>query len=253
MSKPTVIVTGASGALGAATAIRLAEMGADVVITARRPAPLQQTAAQVQNAGARVLSVVGDLTEAATINTLVEQTVTTFGKLDAIVNNAGILAIQPIANETLATWRNVFEVNVLTALALTQAALPHLRETKGRVVNVSSGAAVKGYPTWGAYGASKAAMNHLTMTLASEEPNIIPIAVRPGVVDTDMQALIREQGVGVMPPEQHARFVNLHRDGDLIPPETSGQSLAALALFMPDDWRGRFVSWNDDDVRGLIP
>lgn len=248
----TVIVTGASGALGAATARQLARWGANVVITGRRADALETVAEGIRADGGRVHVIAGDLTQAETVGALVEGTLAQFGAIDALVNNAGVLAIETLADGSLETWRWVFEVNVVSVLALTQSALPYLRERRGRVVNVSSGAGVKGYEAWGAYGASKAAMNHLTMTLANEEPHIAPIAVRPGVVDTAMQAQIREQGGGIMPPQNHARFVGLHRDGDLIPPERPAASLAALALDMPDALRGQFVSWNDAPLLTLV-
>ena len=73
-----------------------------------------------------------------------------------------------------------------------KAAIPELRKTRGRILLTSSGGAIAGYATWGAYGSSKAAMNHLALTLNTEEPDITSIAIRPGVVDTEMQRELRE-------------------------------------------------------------
>ena len=78
------------------------------------------------------------------------------------------------------------------------------------------------------------------------------IALRPGVVDTAMQVVIRETGAGGMPPEEHARFLRYHRDGELIPPDVVGRATAVLALHAPGEWSGSFLRWNDDQVQALV-
>lgn len=100
-----------------------------------------------------------------------------------------------------------------------QAALPALRESNGRIVMISSGAAVHSYSTWGAYGASKAAINHLAMTLAAEEPGVTTLSIRPGVVDTGMQQDIREKHHKVMDENDRKKFLELKQEGKLLRPE----------------------------------
>lgn len=123
-----------------------------------------------------------------------------------------------------------------------QACLPSLRESSGSIILTSSGAATGAYPTWGAYGASKAAMNHLAMTLAVEEPAITTISIRPGVVDTDMQKSIRDVHHTVMDPKDAAKFAELKKTGELLRPEQPGNVMARLSLDAPKDLSGKFLT-----------
>ncbi|MFN2292733.1 MAG: SDR family NAD(P)-dependent oxidoreductase, partial [Anaerolineae bacterium] len=216
MSNPTVIVTGASRGLGAAAARLAAQLGADVVLTARTEESLQAVAGEIEQAGGQALVVAGDVSRPEDCRQVVERTVERFGGIDGLVNNAGILEpIRPISEAEAEAWRKNWAVNVLGPVMMCQAALPYLRKSKGRVVNVSSGAAINAVEGWGAYCVSKAAINHLTRMLAAEEPNVTSIAFRPGVVETGMQKTIREQGAEGMPRAQYERFVRYHEQGEL--------------------------------------
>lgn len=125
-----------------------------------------------------------------------------------------------------------------------KAAIPALRATKGRIVVVSSGASLKGYASWGAYGSSKAAVNSLVQHLAVEEPSIVSVAVAPGRVDTDMQKQIREQGAsGGMDAKVHATFVDAYAEGILNPPEKPSEVIAKLALEAQPELSGTYVKW----------
>lgn len=149
---------------------------------------------------------------------------------------------------TNASNNRLFDVNVFSIITLVQAALPHLRKTKGSVIIVSSGAAMKGYNGWGAYGASKAAVNHIASTLAVEEEDITTIAIRPGVVDTEMQAMIRAEGEQAMRGD-HSKFIDLHRSGQLVKPQDPGHVLVALAANPPKELSGKMYSWNDQEMQ----
>lgn len=273
MSKPisSIVITGTSRGLGAAVAQIAAELGANVVLNARSVDALnrvaegirrleignwsrvQSSVSSLQSQADQVLVVAGDVADAAVCQSIVEQTVARFGRIDALINNAGVL--EPIARiadvEPEAWWDNV-RINLFGPLLLTQAALPYLRESQGRVINVSSGAAVRGMAGWSAYGAAKAALNLLTMTLAEEEPAVTAVAVRPGVVDTEMQRQIREQGEAGMTAEAHNRFVQLHEKQELLDPKLPGKALVVLALRAPQEWSGRFLSWDDEEVTALV-
>jgi NAD(P)-dependent dehydrogenase (short-subunit alcohol dehydrogenase family) len=98
------------------------------------------------------------------------------------------------------------------------------------VVNVSSGAAVSPVPGWSAYSTAKAAINMLTRALAEETPEIVSLALRPGVVDTAMQAAIREKGRQACRPSVTSALCKYHERGELLPPERPGRALAVLAL-----------------------
>ncbi|MFZ0546164.1 MAG: SDR family NAD(P)-dependent oxidoreductase, partial [Candidatus Promineifilaceae bacterium] len=122
----------------------------------------------------------------------------------------------------------------------------------GRVINISSGAATRGTAGWAAYCAAKAALNQITRVLALEEPTITTLAVRPGVVDTEMQAVIRSEGKSGMIQADHQRFIGFHQSGDLLAPEIPSRALVALALHAPKEWSGDFLSWDDDRVEALM-
>lgn len=137
----------------------------------------------------------------------------------------------------------------------TKAALPALRESKGKIIFTSSGAAVTGYRGWGLYGATKAAMNHFAMSLGSEEPDVTCVAIRPGMVDTEMQRELREDHATNLDAEMHSKFAGAHKDGKLVKPEQPGHVMAKLVLDAPKDLSGRFLSYvllqfyeNSDDA-----
>jgi NAD(P)-dependent dehydrogenase (short-subunit alcohol dehydrogenase family) len=123
-----------------------------------------------------------------------------------------------------------------------QAALPHLRKSKGKIIFTSSGAATYAYTAWGAYGASKAAMNHLAMTLGVEEPDIVSIAIRPGTVDTEMQRELRDIHHGTMDSTDAAKFASLKSDGKLLRPDQPGNVIAKLVLDAPHSLSGKFLT-----------
>lgn len=120
-----------------------------------------------------------------------------------------------------------------------KAAIPHLRQTKGRIVIVTSGAAQKGYAAWGPYGSSKAALHSLVQHLAVEEKDIITISGNPGRTDTGMQKLLRDQGSEHMDAADHAGFVSAFEDGKLNKPEGPGHVFAKLALDATPDLSGK--------------
>lgn len=119
-------------------------------------------------------------------------------------------------------------------------AIPSLRQTHGRIILTSSGAATGPYSTWGAYGSSKAALNHLGMTLAAEEPDITTVCIRPGVVDTEMQVEVRGHKT-VMDEKDVEKFRTLFEEGKLLKPEQPGNVMARLAVAAGKDLSGKFL------------
>lgn len=190
----------------------------------------------------------------------------TFGRLDGIViNHAVIGPIKRLADASVEEWSQVYNANLFSALALVslslyfrrhsvinkqqvKASIPLLRETKGRVVFTSSGAALHGYAGWGAYGSSKAAMNSLAQHIAAEEPAIATVAVGPGRVDTQMQKEIRETGTEGMDKEIYADFVNVFEKGELNRPEQPGNVIARLAVEAKLDLNGGYFNWNGKEL-----
>ncbi|MEU9355203.1 SDR family oxidoreductase [Streptomyces griseoloalbus] len=206
---PVAIITGASKGLGEALAHALAARGWDLVIDARDAVPLAETAGLVSAHGTRVTALPGDVTDAAHRAELVAAA-WRLGGVDLLVHNASALGAEPLVRLEelpLEGLRRALEVNVVAALGLVQEALPLLRAgTAGAVLVVSSDAAAEAYPTWGGYGASKAALDQLAAVLAVEEPRLRVWAVDPGDMATDLYAAAvpddddpRPEPAGVVP------------------------------------------------------
>jgi NAD(P)-dependent dehydrogenase (short-subunit alcohol dehydrogenase family) len=188
---PTALVTGATQGLGAALADALAHRGWDLVVTARDPVRLDTTVARLGDRGHRVVGVPGDVADAQHRKELVAVTQATCGRggLHLLVNNASTLGpvpLRPVVELATEELAHVFAVNVLAPHALLRELLPSLAAAGGAVVDVSSDAAVEHYEAWGGYGASKAALDHLTLTLAAEAPGIRAWSVDPGDMRTAM-------------------------------------------------------------------
>ncbi|QEU95285.1 SDR family NAD(P)-dependent oxidoreductase [Streptomyces kanamyceticus] len=189
---PVAIITGASKGLGRALGAALAESGWNLVLDARTSGVLQESATYVREHakdGARVEALAGDVGDAAHRAALVAAA-RGLGGLDLLVNNASALGAEPLvrlAGLPLDGLRAALETNVVAALGLVQESLPLLRASAGgAVLNISSDAAVEAYETWGGYGASKAALDHLSAVLGVEEPGIRVWSFDPGDMRTDL-------------------------------------------------------------------
>jgi len=128
-------------------------------------------------------------------------------------------------------------------------AIPHLRESKGKCIFTSSGAATGNYTAWSAYNASKAALNSLCRTVAAEEESITFVAVRPGVVDTGMQDLLIATGKAEMSSTDYQKFVDMHQQGKRIPAQKPGHVLASLVCQADHKLSGDFVNWADESMK----
>ncbi|MFD8004452.1 SDR family NAD(P)-dependent oxidoreductase [Streptomyces mirabilis] len=188
---PVAIITGASKGLGRALAAALAERGWDLVLDARTAGVLKETAEALSVYGTRVEALPGDVGDAGHRAGLLAAA-RGLGGVDLLVNNASALGAEPLVrleDLPLDGLRHALEVNVVAALGLVQEALPLLRAAPaGAVVAVSSDAAAEAYETWGGYGASKAALDHLAAVLGVEEPGLRVWAVDPGDMGTDLYA-----------------------------------------------------------------
>ncbi|HEX8769002.1 MAG TPA: SDR family NAD(P)-dependent oxidoreductase [Jatrophihabitans sp.] len=188
---PTAVITGASAGLGRALATSLAERGWNLVIDARRPDRLAEVADELSRL-CQLRAIAGDVADAQHRHRLADA-VAEFGSLDLLVNNASTLGPTPLPPLTeLAADQliDILRVNLVAPLALVQLTLPALTAADGGagglVVNVSSDAAVAHYPGWGGYGCAKAALDHLTGTLAEENPGLRWYGFDPGDMRTEM-------------------------------------------------------------------
>jgi NAD(P)-dependent dehydrogenase (short-subunit alcohol dehydrogenase family) len=182
------LVTGASRGLGAVVAAVLADRGYDVVIGARDSEDLNAAAEALARRGVRVVPVAGDITNADTRRRLVAAA-GELGGLDVLVNNASELGpIGPLTDFDVTQFARIFPVNAGAPLALIQQAMPLLTERRGLIVNISSDASRGAYVGWGPYGASKAALELLTLTLAAElqDRGVSAVIVDPGDMRTRM-------------------------------------------------------------------
>ncbi|KAI6251164.1 hypothetical protein HI914_00401 [Erysiphe necator] len=241
----SIILTGASRGIGLAIARYLLLSGNRVLCIARTKEPLDNLQKEFPE---QVAILMGDMKDFQLGAQAVAKALQQFKCIDGLIINHGSLSpLKRLADSDPLEWRSAFEVNFFSAIALIQPALPSLRETKGRIIITSSGAALKSYATWGAYGSAKAALNHLVQTLAAEEPLITSIAVRPGVVDTEMQAEIRGND-NVMDQTDAEKFRKLYREGRLLRPEQPGDVMARLVLGAGREFSGKFLSWDAADL-----
>lgn len=249
--RPVVLVTGASRGLGAAIACWLGKAGAAVVLSARTREALEEVAAEVRRLGGEPRVVPADVAYAESCYDLVEAALSHFGRLDAVVNNAGVLGpVAPLERTNPVDWGRNLQVNLLGPYYVTRYALPALRESRGRLVHISSGAAVRTIPGWSAYCVAKAGLLQMGRMVAAEVPGVVSVSLRPGVVDTEMQACIRREGPQGMPPELVDHFCELKAQGKLEPPEVPARSAAWLALHAPADWSGEFLQYDDERIVG---
>ena len=184
------LVTGASSGIGEATAVALAEAGAKVAIAARRRDRLQALADRLAPLGAEPLVLEADLLDEHIAQQIVADTERHFGRLDILVNNAGVMYLEPVAEADLGRWRRMLELNVLSLIASTQAALAGMKSRRdGHIVNVSSTAGRIANPNAAAYSATKFGVVAFSEALRREvyADNIRVSVIEPGVVQTELR------------------------------------------------------------------
>lgn len=247
--RPVVLVTGASQGLGAATASWLGRAGAAVVLVARSAERLAEVAAEVRRLGGEAECRACDVGYAEACYDVVEATLKRFGRLDGLVNNAGTIhPIVPLERSNPEEWGRNLQVNLLAPYYMTRFSLAALRASKGRLVNISSGAAFKPIVGWSAYCTAKAGLLHMTKVVAEEAPEVTAVSLRPGVIDTEMQEQIRRRGHEGMESGRHEYFRRLKQEGGLEPPEVPARAAAWLALHAPREWSGELVEYGEERV-----
>jgi NAD(P)-dependent dehydrogenase (short-subunit alcohol dehydrogenase family) len=224
----TALITGASRGLGLALARALAQRGWRLVIDARTEAELEAARAELA-ARTEVVAVAGDVADSWHRGLLVE---VAGGRIDLLFNNASTLGaapLPPLAEYPLDVLEQVLRVNTIAPLALIQLVLAQLVEG-GRIVNITSDAAVEAYEGWGGYGASKAALEQLSAVLAAERPDLKVYAVDPGDMNTRMnqEANPGEDISELPPPERSVPGLLVLVEGDLPSGRYRASQLAAV-------------------------
>jgi len=187
-----VIVTGASAGIGEAVALMLARFGASVVITARRRDRLEQVLSRIESDGGRTLAVVGDVTSDPDRRILVEETLREFGRIDALVNNAGYGQRGPIELVPVEDIRRNFETNLFSLIALSQLVIPVMRERRyGRIVNISSVAGRIARPLSSVYDSTKHALEAISDGMRGELAGfgIRVVIIEPGFIMTEFSGV----------------------------------------------------------------
>ena len=196
-----VLVTGASRGSGAAVARRFGAAGAKGAVGYRSGADTANAAVKdIAATGTEAVAVGGDIANAEDAKAIVAKTVERFGRIDVLVNCAGVAEYRPFEKADLGLFRATFDTNVFGTIAMIQAALPHLPSPGGRIINFSSALATRPIPTASIYSASKGAITSLSHALAKEfGPRGITVnTIAPGVIETEMTAkILKERGEGL--------------------------------------------------------
>jgi NAD(P)-dependent dehydrogenase (short-subunit alcohol dehydrogenase family) len=212
-----VMITGASRGLGRALALTCAREGANLVINSRSEDSLGTVAGEAEEMGAEVLAIPADVSVRSDVERLVDESVRHFGRVDVLVNNAGLLGPRvPIEEYPEDEWRRVLDANLTAPFLLSKVIIPHLPEG-GSIVNVTSGVSVEGRAEWGAYSVSKFGMEGLTQILAAElrDRGIRVNSVDPGGMRTEMRAAAypdEDPMTRITPEENTAVFLYLASD-----------------------------------------
>ncbi|WP_433190563.1 SDR family NAD(P)-dependent oxidoreductase [Actinoallomurus sp. CA-150999] len=244
LSGTVALVTGASSGIGAATARALAAEGAAVAVVGRRRDRLDEVAGSITAAGGAALTVQADLTDAAQAAGAVQRVVTELGRLDTLVNNAGLMLTGPVADAPADEWERMLAINVNALLEVTRAALPHLREAAqdsprrvADLVNISSTAGRVARPGTAVYNLTKFGVNGFTEALRQEvmRERVRVSVVEPGTVDTELGSHVRD---GIR--EQIARMTE---DMEMLRPEDIADAVTYIVT------RDRRVAVNEVLVR----
>ena len=185
-----IMITGASRGLGRALTLAYAEEGANLVITSRSAESLEPVAEETKGMEVEVLAIPADISRSTHIERLVDAAVERFGRIEVLINNAGLLGPRvPIVEYPEDEWRKVLEANLTGPFLLTKAAIPYMPKG-GSIINITSGVSIEGRPRWGAYSVSKFGLEGLTQVLAAEleEHRIRVNSVDPGSMRTEMRA-----------------------------------------------------------------
>ena len=223
-----VVITGASSGLGEATAKHLSTLGASVVLGARRADRLQALADEINHAGGKAQAVATDVTDRDQVKRLVDTAVETYGRIDVMLNNAGLMPHSPLERLKVDDWERMIDVNLKGVLYGIAAALPHMKaQRSGHIINVSSVAGHKVGPGGAVYSATKYGVRVISEGLRQEvKPyNIRSTIISPGAVATELADSITE-------PDVAERVKKLY---EIAIPADSFARMVAFAMSQPEE------------------
>ncbi|WP_121356179.1 SDR family oxidoreductase [Flavisolibacter nicotianae] len=224
-----IVITGASSGLGEAAARNLSEQGAIVVLGARRVERIQALADELNKNGGKALAVATDVIQVEQVKTLVDAAVNTYGRIDVLINNAGLMPHSPLERLKIDEWNQMIDVNIKGVLYGIAAALPYMKQQKfGHVINVSSVAGHKVRPNGVIYSATKHAVRVISEGLRQEvKPyNIRTTIISPGAVATELPNSISEQDIAADIKDFYENFA--------IPASAFARAVA-FAISQPED------------------
>jgi NADP-dependent 3-hydroxy acid dehydrogenase YdfG len=224
-----VIITGASSGLGEAAAHHLADKGASLALAARRTERIEGLAEEITNNGGEALAVTTDVTEHEQVQALVDDAVEAFGRVDVMLNNAGLMPLSPLERLNVNEWDQMIDVNVKGVLYGIAAALPYMQEqASGHIINVSSVAGHVVSPGSAVYAATKHAVRALSEGLRQEvkEYGLRTTVISPGAVDTELPESVSEEDV--------AEGVHALYDEHAVPADSFARAVA-FAIEQPEE------------------
>ncbi len=243
------LITGATSGIGRETAVLATEGGAAVSFLGRNKSELEHLTQQLNKSQKVALPLHCDVTKKSQVRQAIEKTVQNFGRLDVLVNAAGIIAAGTIEDTSTAAWNEMMDINVTAVFHLMQFAIPHLEKTQGNIINVSSVVGTRSFPGIIAYSVSKSAVDQLTRCSAMElAPKKIRVnAVNPGVVVTNLH---RRSG---MDEKKYAAFLEHSKTTHPIGRVGEPRDIASGILYLADDAAGWVtgVTLNIDGGRHL--
>lgn len=229
--KKVAIITSATSGIGRATALRFAKAGANIAAVGRKKEILTEVCEEIKAHKVSALAVNADVTNEADARRIVAETASKFGRIDVLVNAAGILTNGTVEDTLLDSWDKMMNINLRAVFHLMQLALPHLEKTKGNVVNVSSVTGLRAFPGVLAYCVSKAGLDQLTRCTALElAPKGIRVnAVNPGVVITNIHRR------GGMSESDYEAFLENSKTTHPIGRPGEAEEVAELIAFLASD------------------
>ncbi len=207
LNNKTIIVTGSSRGIGKYIAKRLGREGANIIVTARTKREIDRTCREINDAGGKAIFIRGDVTKEKDVKNVISKTLKKFGKVDVLVNNAGVGLKKYLWETKVKEFEEVMDVNVKGVFLYMKHLIPVMEEHGGLIINISSGAGKTGIPNLSVYCASKFAVIGLTEAAAGEVENVKIIALCPGSVDTGMFKRMFPEEKADLKPEEVAEKV----------------------------------------------